>query len=535
MTQMIGMSVSQTLVIAQTSGIPGLEGFLSSIGGNLGGSLVNIVGAIATLVVGWIVASIVAGVINKLLNKTDIDNKIAEWITGGSPDTEKPPIEKWISDTIFWIIILFTVVAVLQSLNLDAVSEPLNQLLSQITEFLPKLGGGAILAGVAWLLATIAKVVITKALATLRLDERLNQQVSQSESQFTLSKTLGNAVYWFVFLVFLPSILSTLGLEGTLAPVQTLLNNILSILPNIFAAILIGAAGWLIAQILRRVVTNLLAATGVDRIGEKFGLTANAGRQSLSWIIGAIIYVLILIPIAISALEVLRIEAISTPAIAMLNQVLEILPKIFSAGVILAIAYIAGQYISELVTNILSGIGFNNVFRWIGLSKKTIPSDPTAEGQQLLEDGKVRTPSQLVGVIVLVGIMLIATLTAVDILQIEALTTIVESILAIAAQILVGLIVFGVGLYFANLAFNLISSSGNRQAKILGQTARISIITLVSAMALQQMGIATNIVNLAFGLLVGGIAVAIALAFGLGGRDVAGEQLREWIDSFKKQ
>ncbi|HEY9658863.1 MAG TPA: hypothetical protein V6C65_10455, partial [Allocoleopsis sp.] len=86
----------------------------------------------------------------------------------------------------------------------------------------------------------------------------------------------------------------------------------------------------------------------------------------------------------------------------------------------------------------------------------------------------------------------------------------------------------------ATLAYNLITSSGGRQAQILGQTARVAIIALVSAMALQQMGIASNIVNLAFGLLVGAIAVAIALAFGLGGRDVAADQLREWLASFRR-
>jgi hypothetical protein len=130
--------------------------------------------------------------------------------------------------------------------------------------------------------------------------------------------------------------------------------------------------------------------------------------------------------------------------------------------------------------------------------------------------------------------MLVATLTAVDILRIEALRSVVGVIMVIAGQIFLGLIVFAIGLYLANLAFNLISSTGTRQSKILAQTARISILVLISAMALQQMGVAANIVNLAFGLLVGGIAVAIALAFGLGGRDIAGEQVREWLDSFKK-
>jgi hypothetical protein len=53
-------------------------------------------------------------------------------------------------------------------------------------------------------------------------------------------------------------------------------------------------------------------------------------------------------------------------------------------------------------------------------------------------------------------------------------------------------------------------------------------------MALQQIGVASDIINLAFGLLLGAVAVAIAIAFGLGGRDVASEQIREWLNSFKR-
>ena len=57
----------------------------------------------------------------------------------------------------------------------------------------------------------------------------------------------------------------------------------------------------------------------------------------------------------------------------------------------------------------------------------------------------------------------------------------------------------------------------------------------MGALALTEMGVAPNIVNLAFGLILGGIAVAIALAFGLGGREVAQEQLRSWVSSFKNR
>lgn len=518
----------------------------------------TLVAAAAILVVGIVIALIASAITRGLLNRTNLDNKIADWITGREAGVEPPPVEKWVASAVFWIVMIFTAVAVLQTLRLEIVSQPLNTFLTQILGFLPKLLAALVLLGVAWLLATLVKLLTTRALRLFRIDERLGQQVTREPetsdewetpppptTRFSLAETIGNALYWFIFLLFLPLILDSLGLQGTLQPVQQLLNEILGILPNILGAVIIAAVGWLIAQVVRRVVTNLLAAAGTDQLGARFGLRARAGGQSLSWIIGTIVYVLILIPTAIAALQKLEIEAISTPAIAMLNQILSALPKIFTAILILVIAYVIGKFVSDLVTNILTSIGFNNVFLWLGLPTTRIPRTPRATPTD--EYGlptpaprtetptvPTRTPSELVGIIVLVGILLFATVAATNILQIEALTLIVSGILIIAGRILAGLVVFAIGLWLANLAFSLITSSGSRQSRTLGQIARVAIIALVAAMALQQMGIASDIVNLAFGLLLGALAVAIALAFGLGSRDIAAAQVREWLDSFKQ-
>jgi small-conductance mechanosensitive channel len=334
--------------------------YVQGIGSQIIGFLPKVVGAVLILLVGWIIASIAKGIIKGLLKRTQLDNKLADWITGRQSGTEDAlQVEEWIAGAVYWLIIIFTVVAVLQTLQLQVVSQPLNTFLNQILSFLPKIVGAVILLGVAWLLATLVKILTTRALRLLRLDERLGQQVESPAAtpgetpppptnQFSLSETIGNALYWFIFLLFLPAILSTLDLQGPLLPVQQLLNEILGILPNIFAAILIAAAGWLVAQVVRRIVTNLLAAAGADQLGARFGLRGTAGGQSLSWILGTIVYVLILIPTAIAALQALKIEAISTPAIAMLNQILNAIPKIFTAALILIIAYVIGRFVSEL-------------------------------------------------------------------------------------------------------------------------------------------------------------------------------------------
>lgn len=509
----------------------------------LGLDLIALVKALLILLIGWLVAVFARGLIRQLLSRTQVDNQVANWV-GGRREGESFPIEKWIGNLVYWLILLFAIVAFLNTLQLQAVSEPLNSLLARVTSFLPQLLGAAILLGVAWVMATITKLVVVRILRGLEIDERLRQQVGDEttgENQIVLSETIANALYWLIFLLFLPSILSTLNLEGTLVPIQSLLEEVLAIVPNILAAILIGAVGWLIAQIVRRVVTNLLAAVGVDRIGITFGLSTTASRQSLSQILGSIVYVLILIPIAIAALDALQIAAISIPARRMLEQVLDLLPRLFAAAVVLALAYVGGKYVADIVTNILVGLGFNNVFQWLGLTSLSQPPPPvevievtpSATTPRPATTPK-RSPSELVGIVVLVAIMAVAVLTAVDILQIEALRTVVGSLLVIAGQVLIALVVFAVGLYLANFAFNLIASAGSRQSRLVAHAARISIIILVSAMALRQMGIAADIVNLAFGILFGGIALAIALAFGLGGRKVAGEQLREWLDSFKQ-
>jgi hypothetical protein len=562
--------VIPTLFATSDAQPDGANNIFETISADLGTSLPNLLRAILILVVGWLIALGVAAVVRGVLKRTNVDNRVANWFSGQPQVGPSPPVEKWVSSAVFWLIFIFTIVAFLQALELTAVSEPLNNFLNQIVGYLPELVGALILLGVAWLLATLVKLIVTRSLRAFQIDERLGQQVEPPPSQpmdttgttpapgigtepvaspigdqFSLSETIGNTLYWFIFLLFLPSILNTLGLQGTLEPVQDLLDGILSILPNVLAAILIAAAGWFIAQVVRRIVTNFLAATGTDRLGARFGVGRTVGSRSLSWIIGTVVYVLILIPTAIAALNALQIEAISVPAINMLNNILDALPEIFTAALILIAAYVIGQFISELVTSILTGIGFNNIFYWIGLQSEPYRPRPTeippaqpegiapgepAPGAPLPR----KTPSEVVGIVIWIGILLFATVAAINILNIPALTALISGIVIIFGRIIAGLIVFAIGLYLANLAFNLITSSGGRQAKILGQAARIAIIALVSAMALQQIGVASDIVNLAFGLLLGAIAVAIAIAFGLGGRDIAAEQIREWLASFRK-
>ena len=484
---------------------------------NLGDVVLQLAGAAAVLFLGALVAWFVSGVVRKLLQQTDLDNRLASVVTGTS--SSNFDIEKLLGSVAFWIIMLVALVAALNVLNLTTVSAPLNAFLGTIFEFLPKFAGALLLTGLAWVVATVLKGLVIQSARSFDLDGKVTS--ASSESPIAVSETLGNALYWFVFLFFLPFILGALGLQGSLGPINELLNQVLSALPKILKAVMIGGAGWFVANIVRGIVSNLAAATGIDGIGSRVGLSRASTGQSLSSLLGMVTYVLVLVPTVTAALSALEIPAIANPATNMLNQVMNTIPLVFTAGAILGVAYFVGKFLADLATSLLQGFGFDNILGTLGLQEGN-----RTEG--------TKTPSEIAGFVVLGGTMLFAAIAAIDVLNLPALKAVFTALLAIAGQVLVGALIFAVGLYLANFAARFIQSSGVPQSSTLATVARVVILAFTGAMALERAGVSTNIVNLAFGLLLGAVAVAIAIAFGLGGRDVASETLRDWVKPFRK-
>jgi Conserved TM helix len=464
-----------------------------------------------------VAARILAAIVRGALRRTNLDNRLAQWLMG-----EKVAVEDGVALGVFYLLMVFVLVAFFQTLGLTLPTEPLNRLLNQIFQYAPQLIGAALLLLVAWIVASLLRVVVFRGLSAAQLDQRLAREAGvEAEKAVALTKTLADTVYWLVLLFFLPALLNALSMQGLLAPVEGMVNKVLDFLPNIFTAGLILAIGWLVARVVQRVVSNLLAAMGTDQFSERIGLSRVLGQQRLSDVIGLVLYVLILIPVLIGALQALALEAITLPASNLLNSILRALPAIFAALLIVGIAYAVGRLVAEMVTNLLTALGFNAVLAKLGLGR-----EPSA-GE--------RTPAEIAGYLVLVGILLFAAIEAARELGFDVLADLIARFTVFAGQVVLGLIIFAIGLFLADLAANTVRASSVAQAGILSLAARVSIIVLAGAMALRQMGLADDIINLAFGLLLGSIAVAVALAFGLGAREIAARELGDWVQSIKSR
>lgn len=480
-----------------------MQEFLRSLASTLGASLPKILAAFLILFIGWIIARLVASGVRRILIKLNLRGLLSKMLR----QDVTFPVEQAIAKTIYYIIFLFVLVAFFQHLQLTAIIGPLNHLLDEIVAFLPNIISAAILILIAWIIASIVRVVIQKGSQAINLDAKIAQKGGKEELK--VSGSLANAAYWFVFLLFLPPILEALKLESLVIPVQELISKILTYIPDIFAAAIILIVGWFVAHIIRLIVVGLLGAVGIDRVGEKVGLSE---RVKLSQLIGTVVYALILLPVLISALNALKIEAISRPAIAMINQILQAIPLVFGAFIILAVSYFVGTIITRIVADLLEGLGLNNLPSKIGLNVKV---------------DLVKTVSK----IVMIAIMLFASMEAAEILHFAYFSLLINKFILFGARTLLAAVILGIGLWVANFCQKVMIDSFGEGSRFLAYVLKVAILVIIVAMALNQMGISKEIVVSAFTIFMAAIGVAVALAFGLGGKDVAAKQVERW---FKK-
>ncbi len=356
------------------------------------------------------------------------------------------------------------------------------------------------------------------------------------DSGRTLADSLATIAAMLVWLVGLMAILNVFNLTGVLTPINGLLVGFLDALPRIIGAGLVLFIGLTLAKVVKELVTTALEAAGADRWMQRisgrvdaqlrsdgvrsepafpetdaparYGTHASAPASNattvpkvkIATIAGQVVFALIAIVVSISALDILNIRAISDPATQMLRLILDAVPLVIAAGILLAIGVVVARFAAGLLEALLRGMGVDQALAKIGID--TQGTDVVA----------------IITRVVQIAIVLFFAVAATGVLGFPALTAMLNTILEIAGRVVFGAVVIAAGVFLAQLLASLLH----------GQTAtivRYATIILFVAIGLKFMGLADSIVNLAFGALVVGGAAAAALAFGLGGRAAAARQL----------
>ena len=360
-----------------------------------------------------------------------------------------------------------------------------------------KLLWAAVILVVTWALAKAAKWAFAKLVDNIAFFQR------GTGSGESIGVSLGKIVSLLIWLFGLLAILQVFDLGGVMNPIQTLLNDIMGFVPNLIGAALIFFIGMMVAKIVRDIVVTALQTANFDKWANKGGVESVTGNTAISSTIGTIVYVLIVIPVAILALDALDLDSISGPASSMLGMILNAIPRIIGAAILLGIGYLISRFVVQMANEILPGLGVDRSVAAVGL----LPEGTSA--------------SNVIARVVQVAIVLFFAIAATRMLDFPELTAILNQVLELGGSVIFGGVVILVGFLIANMLAKLMGGAGSTPATIVRWVA----IVLFTFMGLQFMGVGAEIVEMAFGALVVGGAVAGALAFGLGGRDWAARKL----------
>ncbi len=477
-------------------------------------TLPQVLMGIGILVVGWLAALILSSVVRALFNKTSIDEKLGSLLAGEGKAAY--PIDRWLAMLVKGLVLLYTLVVFVDYLGLEQATAPLDALLSKIMEFLPNLAGAGILLFVGWLVALALRALVEKSVDKLGIDKRVNEATGDEAPDVSIGKSIGTAVYWIVLFVFLLLILDSLEFQEALEPLSAMTTKVFEFLPNLLSAAFILLIGWFAANIIRRIVTSVTAALGIDRLADRTGIS-KAGTGTLSGLLGTIAFLLVLLPVLAMSLDALKLSAVSDPIKGMLTTLADAIPMLLFAAVILGVAVVVGRLISGLVADFLARIGFDNILGVLGLS--------TAKGAT---DENPRRPSAIAGQIVFIAILLFASMEALDKLELTSVSELVGEFIELAGGWLFGLLIFGLGLWLANFVAGVIRERDTRSSALLARAAWIGIATLAGIEALTRMGVADDVVKDVVRIVLAASGLALALAFGLGCKEQASDQLRQW-------
>jgi len=391
---------------------------------------------------------------------------------------------------------------------------------AQMINWGPKVLIAILILVATWAVARMVKWVIQKAIDRT---PALRKHMTGSPEE-TVGHQLGTIAKLIIWLVGIMAALQFLGIGQILAPINELVTEIFAFLPQLIGFGLILFVGWVVARIVQRLVETVLIAANIDGLLGRIGIGATQGstrkskasppgtaRASIARAAGVLVFAIIIIQIAIAALQVLGIEAISGPAIAMLNEIYAALPRILAAALWIGIAFIIARFLKTIIESILPPTGFDDAIRSTGV----LPATASA--------------SRIVANIAMIAIILAASIEAARQLGGDDIAIFLAQVAALGGKVIFGTLIIVVGIFLARIISNLVGS-GTGEGGFAQTLVRYAIIALFTAIGLTFMGLADQIVMLAFGLILGSAAVATAIAFGLGGREAAGRVANRWAD-----
>ena len=203
----------------------------------------------------------------------------------------------------------------------------------------------------------------------------------------------------------------------------------------------------------------------------------------------------------------------------------EFVPALFGALVILFAGYLVAKVIEKGTQRLLRRVRFNQMLERGGVMHAVERS------------GSHLNPAKVIANLLFWFVMFAVLLVAANAIGLESLANVFSELVSYIPSVIAAIVIIILGIVLGGFVGGLImaSAGGLHGGPWLSRTGRAGVIVLAVFMALQELGIATDIVTTAFAILFGAVALALALSFGLGNRELAAEVTREWYERYRAE
>ncbi|HJQ21721.1 MAG TPA: hypothetical protein VJ867_15335 [Gemmatimonadaceae bacterium] len=203
----------------------------------------------------------------------------------------------------------------------------------------------------------------------------------------------------------------------------------------------------------------------------------------------------------------------------------ELIPALLGALIIVFAGYLLAKVLERVVERFLKRAGINRLLERGGVM------------QAVERSGAHIDPARVVSNLVFWLVMFAVILVAANALGLESLASVFGELVSYIPSVIAAIVIILVGIVLGQFVGGLIAASAGalHGGRALARLGSGGVILLAVFMALQELGIATDIVTTAFAILFGAIALALALSFGLGNRELAGEITREWYERYRQE
>lgn len=474
-------------------------------------NLLYIIGAILILLIGWLIALWCSRVLSKSLHPYLYKKRE---LADGSQITVCSGADSLAGKIVYYVIMIFTLLACFSVLGLHEAAAPLRDFVSNIAVYAPRIVGALLLAFIAWLTATIVRSFSKTLLSKGKLHDHLAKK-TEGKNSVTIAEYSSETLYYLTLVLFLPAILNALKIYGITEPIQQMLGKLITYIPNLIAAAAILFIGLWAAKLIRKAVSGLVVISQLDELGKKIGIHKKSGKGGLAEASGITAYILIAIPVIISALTALQIKVLSDTLAGFLYKLLNGTGDVIGAILILFGAVWVGRFLDTTVRQFCEETGFDRFTVSPGLTgQKSMPV------------------SVILGKLACIATVVLATIAACDILQFTQLGNLIRAFAAFGGNVLISGVVIVIGIWLAGIITGMME---NKCSRFWISLVRVSVIVFTAALALRNIEVGDSIVETAFALLLGAFCVAAAIAFGMGGRETAAKLLEVWVEDLHKK